>query len=199
MEKISPAETLCHPANENNFFMSNTADDFVEINSSLRLHLDFTEMIVSDDGRHANFPVNYLRDQLDVPEIVDDSYLVGGTKIINGIVCADRTRTRAMIRRALDSGWIKSVPDYIWRFSLVNNSATSVSSENYQCYMLMPGTRFGTVLIRGEIHAKKIIDLARRGYYATYRLDYTTSDRPDYGVAISDEVILISEAQSKYA
>ena len=167
-------------------------------NDTPQLYLDFTKMIISADGDRASFPVEYLRKQLNVPDGVSDSYLTGETKTMGDIVCANRARTRAMISRALDAGYIESVPDYIWRFGLISRTAISICSDNYFCYMLMPGMGFGTVLIKGDYHAKKIIDLADRGYYVTYRLNHTFDRRPDYGKAISDEVILIPEALSSY-
>lgn len=161
------------------------------------LYLDFSNMEYDKFFGIFYFPVDYLREQLNVPGHIDDSYLVGENREVNNKLCARSDRARAMIRRALDSGWIDHVPDYIWRHCFITSKANIPSnSQNYQHYELMPGTGYGAVLIKGGDHRIKIMDLAIKGYYVTRKIDTTSIKLPAIGKRFGNEVILIPESSA---
>lgn len=165
-----------------------------ETNSSV-LHLDFSKMEFYDSRSDPEFPVDYLRKQLNVPDEVIDSYLAGSTRRVDKVY-ADYKRAYAMIVRALNSGWIKVVPDHIWRFCLMNGLGIDDRESEIRVYELMPGSGYGKVVITGDKHREKIIELASRGYYVTRRIDRRTS--VPAGVPMDKQVTLITESMARF-
>lgn len=161
------------------------------------LYLDFTKMVFRGDLYDPEFSVDYLHQQLNVPEPINDSYLAGSVRIINGKVCADSVRVYAMITQALTMGWIKIVPDYIWRFYLMKNTNIDDSTPDIRVYEILPGHGFGKVVIEGPKHRARIIELASKGYYVSHRLD-RLSAVPSGGVRMGQHITLYTESQSRF-
>jgi len=162
-----------------------------------KLYLDFSNMKYDPTTEQFCFPVDYLREQLNVPENIKDSYLGGSYRNIEDTLCASPGRARAMIYRALDTGWIESVPDHIWRSCFIACRGKLIdASSAYVYYELVPGTGFGMALIKGNHHREKIIDLATHGFYVTQRINGCRETKPEFGKEIITDVVLISEAEA---